>query len=182
MALVAGVGAAAAHNLLPFLLHFSWVRSCLVLGGAKETLLLVRDSLLLELHYMKSYKGCSSAHWIFAWFGVQSMSDRETGIVSITSHFILFEPKIKPLQIYLNKIACLVQTLKFAFNTTATVIHDILYRMDRFWKYYLLCCCYFCKKLVALCKNLISNPERLLMSVLKKRLSHAPLCPGGHIK
>lgn len=56
---------------------------------------------------------------------------RETGIVSITFHFITFEPQ-KPPPIYLNNLACADRALKFAFNTTATVIHDVLCRMDGF--------------------------------------------------
>lgn len=54
MALVAGVGVAAAYNLLPFLLRFCCGRSCLILEGARETMLLVRHPLLLELRYLKS--------------------------------------------------------------------------------------------------------------------------------
>ena len=54
--MVAGVGVAAAYNLLPFLLHFCCGRSCLVLGDAREILLLLRNPLLLELHYLKSEK------------------------------------------------------------------------------------------------------------------------------
>lgn len=54
MSLVAGVDVAAVYNLLPFTLHLCCDRDCLVFGGARETLLLVRDLLLLKLHYLKS--------------------------------------------------------------------------------------------------------------------------------
>jgi len=61
-----------------------------------------------------------------------SFGKRDTGTVAITFQFIRFEPQIQPPPIYLKNIACTDQTLKFAFYTIATVIHDISYRMDEF--------------------------------------------------
>lgn len=61
-----------------------------------------------------------------------SFGMREIGIVSITFHFIPLEPQVKSPLAYLNNIACVDWTLKFAFSTIAAVIHDIIYGIDRF--------------------------------------------------
>lgn len=75
--------------------------------------------------------------------------------------------------IYLNNFIVVQQTLKFAFNTKAAVIHEMLYKID--FKGII----FFVIKEAShpFLENQVHLHKWQMFSVLEMRLSHVPSCP-----